>query len=559
NRLASVSGKVSTLAAYQSINGNANLITTELSEIRNVTKADVMRVYHQYIKGKPAVILSVLTKGQENLRAAADNYTVDTTRYLRPDYGYAGLKYVKSSDKFDRKKMPAAGANPVVKVPPFWTKNLNDGMKVIGTENNEIPVVTLRISLKGGRMMDANMPDKAGLASMFASMMNESTTNYTSEQFSLELAKLGSSINIGIDDDATVISVQSLKKNLPATLKLLEEKLLRPKFDQADFDRNKNQTLEGIRNSKSQPAVIASQVYNKINYGGGFWGLPAGGTMETVKNITLDDVKDYYKNNISIADGKIVVVGDITEASILPMLAFLNQLPKKPVVLPAIAVKPAPVGKTKIYLIDVPKGAQTEFRVGYVTALPYDATGEFYKATLANYPLGTGFNSRLNINLREDKGWTYGARSGIDGNKYTSSFTFSSGIRADATDSAMAEVVREIKNYTANGVKPEEIDFMRNSIGQSDARNYETGFQKAAFLGRILEYNLPADFTKKQSDIRKNITKAEMDAETKKYLDFSKMNIVLAGDKKLILPGLQKLGYEIVEVDADGNAVGSIL
>ncbi len=559
NGLASVSGKVSRLAAYSVLNGNANLIGKELEEVRSVTKEDVVRVYNQYLKGKGAVVLSVLTKNGNDVAAGTDNYKIDSGNYKKPDYGYAGLNYVKAKDNFDRKKMPASGSDPLIKVPPFWTKTLEGGIRAIGTENTEIPVVTLRIALKGGRMMDALNLDKAGVASMFSNMMSEGTQNYTAEQFSLALSKLGSSISVSTDDDATVFSVQSLKKNLPATLKLLEERMLRPKFEETDFARNKNQLLEAIRNSKSQPAVVASQVYDKINYGTGLYALPVSGTAETVKNITLDDIKNYYSKNISSNGSRIVVVGDIKENEILPQLGFLKKLPNKPVELPVVKAKGTAAQKGKIYLIDVPKAAQTEFRVGYVTDLPYDATGDYYKTYLANYPLGTGFNSRINLNLREDKGWTYGARSTMDANRYTGTFTFSSGIRADASDSAMAEVIKEMKNYYEKGVQPEEIEFMRSSIGQGDARNYETGFQKAAFLGRILEYNLPADFIKKQAEIRKSITKEQIDAYTKKYLDAGKMNIVLAGDKKLIMPGLQKLGYEIVEVDAEGNTVGNVL
>lgn len=556
NGLASVSGKVSRLAAYQVLNGNANLIGKELNQVRSVTRADVIRVYNQYIKGKGAVVLSVLVRGQENMRAGADNYTIDSSYYKAPNYGYEGLKYTKAKDNFDRKVIPPAGASPIVKVPPFWTKALPGGMKAIGTENAEIPLVTLSISLKGGRMVEAANHGKAGVASLFTDMINEDTKNYTSEQFNLELAKLGSTIDTYTEEDATVFAVQSLKKNLSKTLKLLEERMLRPLFKEEDFNRNKNQVLEAIRNSKSQPSVTATQVYSKVNYDGSIWAFPVAGTMETVKNITLDDVKSYYATNISTADGRVVVVGDIKENEIIPQLAFLTKLSKKPVNLPVIPSKGTPVEKTKIYLVDVPGAAQTEFRVGYVSAVPYDATGEYYRTVLANYPLGSGFNNRLNLNLREDKGWTYGARSSFDANKYTGTFTFSSGIRANATDSALSEVIREIKEYTTNGVKPEEIEFMRNSIGQSEARNYETGFQKAAFIDRILKYNLPADFTKRQSDIRKNITKEEIDSIAKKYLDINKMNIILVGDKKSILPGLQTLGYEIEELDTDGNLLG---
>ena len=213
------------------------------------------------------------------------------------------------------------------------------------------------------------------------------------------------------------------------------------------------------------------------------------------------------------------------------------------------------VDKTKVYLVDVPKAAQSEFRVGYATGLKYDATGDFYKAYLMNFPLGGSFNSRMNLNLREDKGWTYGARSAFSGDEYSGDFQFSSGIKANATDSALKEVMNEITNYLANGPTEEEVDFMKNAIGQRDALSYETGVQKAAFIGRILDYNLPANYTEIQAKILKSMTTEQIHAMAKKYLDPSKMNILLVGDKAKILPAVQKLGYEIVELDADGNKV----
>ena len=322
NGLASVSGKVSQLAQYQTLAGNANMLGKELDMYRAVTKADVIRVYNQYLKGQGAVVLSVLTKGQTDQAVEPDNYTIDSTQYKAPDYGYAGLKYSKPTDVFNRKQIPPSGPNPVVKVPPFWRKTVAGGMQVIGTENNEIPVVTLQISLKGGRMVEANDQSKAGLANLFTDMMVEDTKNYTSEQLSVELEKLGSTISIYTTEDATVFAVQSLKKNLAKTLQLLEERMFRPRFTEEDFNRNKNQVLKSIRTSKSQPSVVASQVYNKINFGNSIWSIPVTGTMETVKNITLDDVKQYYNQYISSVDGRIVVVGDIKESEMLPQLSY---------------------------------------------------------------------------------------------------------------------------------------------------------------------------------------------------------------------------------------------
>jgi zinc protease len=248
NRLASVSGKVSMLAAYQTFTGNANFITEELKRLKSLKKEDVVRVYNQYIKGKPAVILSYYPKGQRNLIAAEDNYTIDKSGYVAPDYGYAGLKYNKPKDNFDRSKRPAPGPNPVVKVPPVWKKEMNNGTQIIGTKNSEIPTVTLQLNLKRGGHLNL-MPEKAGTADLLADLMNESTQNYTAEQMALELEKLGSTISVFASDEGLVFNVQCLKKNLDKTLKLFEERLYRPKFDPADFERIKKTKHSGSQKS----------------------------------------------------------------------------------------------------------------------------------------------------------------------------------------------------------------------------------------------------------------------------------------------------------------------
>ncbi|RYF89154.1 MAG: insulinase family protein, partial [Chitinophagaceae bacterium] len=555
NRLASVSGKVSQLAAYETYLGNPNMIGKELKMYQAVTKEDVMRVYNQYIKNKNRLVVSALPKGKEDLKAGADNYVVSEAGYKQPDYGYAGLKYVKAKDNFNRKAIPMQGTNPVVNVPAFWKKNLGNGIKVIGTKNAEIPTATINIYLKGGQLVEAADLSKAGVASLFASMMNEDTKNYSSEELSMELDKLGSNISVSSSTDAIVFSVQTLTKNLDKTMELLQERMFNPVFNEDDFARIKKQRVEAISNARTSAASVASNVFDAINYGKlSVLGTPQEGTTASIGKITLQDINDYYKNYVGAAEAVVVVVGDVTENDILPRLHFLNKLPNNKVNFASIPA-PAAIEKTKIYIVDIPNAAQTQFAVGNVSGLKYDATGEYYKAGLTNYNLGASFNSRLNINLREDKGWTYGARSGFAGDKYSGTFAFTSGIRADATDSALKEVIREIKLYRDKGVTADEIKFMQNSIGQADARNYETGAQKAAFIGRMIQYDLPADYVKKQNQILQNISKAEIDNLAKKYLNIEKMNILLVGDKKKILPGLQTMGYEIIELDADANPV----
>ncbi len=553
NGLQSVSGKVSQLAAFQTFTGDANMIGKLLKQYQAVTKDDVWKAYNKYIKGKNSVTVSVLTKDGKSTAAQPDNYTIDKTGYTNPDYGYSGLKYVKPTDNFDRTRLPAAGANPVVKVPAVWKKILPNGIKVMGAANNEIPVVNISVKIPGGHMAMATSPEKLGLPGMTASMFNEDTKNYTAEQMAVELQKLGSSISVFDELYGISFNVQSLKKNISATLALLEERILRPNFTEQAFNRLQKQAMEGFKQRKSQPAAIASEIIDKLNFGAGsILGMSDNGTELTVKNLSLKDIEDYYSNYMTSRDAQVVIVGDIKQDEILPQLTFLDKLPNKKVSTPKPPAAPA-IAKTKIYLVDIPKAAQTEFRVGNATGLKYDAIGEYYKLGLVNYILGGDFNSRLNINLREDKGYTYGARSAFTSGKENGDFVFSSGIRADATDSALVEVLKEMDDYSKKGIKPDELAYLKSAFGQRDARLYETPGQKAGFVGRMLEYNLPANFVTTQNAILKNLTKSQLDALAKKWVNTSKMNILLVGDKAKILPGLQKFGYEIIELDVEGN------
>jgi zinc protease len=553
NGLQSVQGKVSQLAQFQTFTGNPNKIADILKLYSSVTKEDVMRVYDTYIKGKHAVILSVALKGQEAMIAKADNFKIDSTGYTPPDYGYEGLKYVRVKDNFERKKTPASAAIPTIKAPQFWRKDLTGGTKVIGSESSEIPLVTLTLTIPGGHLAQANDLSKAGLAGLFAQMMNEDTKNYSAEQMAVELQKLGSNISVYSGIDGINFTVQSLKKNLDKTLSLLQERVFNPNFTEDAFNRIKKQSLEGFKLQKAQPASVATTVFAKLNYGANnIFGISQNGLEETVKNITLDDIKNYYRNYMTSQDAKVIVVGDIKQAEVLQKISFVNKLPNKKIDLPQSNPVPA-VDKTIVYLVNVPKAAQTEFRVGYATGLKYDATGEYYKAGLMNYPIGQGFTSRLNQSLRETKGWTYGASSRFSGNKYIGDFSFSSGIRANVTDSALSEVMREINDYVANGPSAKEVDFMKRALGQSEALSYESMFQKAAFIRRILEYNLPSNFIEQQNTILKNMNSAEMKTLAAKYMNPQKLNILLVADKEKVLAGVKKFGYEIVELDPDGN------
>ncbi len=553
-RMESVAGKVSRLAAYHTFTGDANYTGKELERYMSVTKEDVMRVYKQYIKDRHAVILSVLVKDDSLNKAAEDNYTVAVDGYVPPDYGYEGLSYTKPSDTFNRSVMPDAGPAPLVTVPEYWRKDLPGNIRVIGAMSDEIPAVNLLLYIKGGAMIETYYPGKAGLAGLFSEMMDEDTENYTAEAFTNELQKLGSRIDIQTTRDGIQVQVRSLRKHLARTMDLLEERLLRSVFTEEAFETNRKRTMENLKNLKNRPSYVAGSVFNKVNYGKGHI-LGDITTEKTVGNIQLADVREFYTKYFSHRDAKVVVVGPVSEKEILSELDFLQQMRGHEVKLPVVTAAPE-VKKTKIYMVDIPNAAQTEFRIGYVTGMKYDALGDYYRSTVMNYPLGGAFNSRLNLDLREDKGWTYGARAYFDADQYSCIYGFSAGIKADATDSAMSSILNILTEYRKKGMTGEELKFTRNSIGQSDARKYETGQQKTGFLFHILTYDLPADYTRKQHELLGRFDISEANALAGKYIpDVNKMNVVLVGDKNKVWDSLQQFGYEIVELDSEGNIV----
>ncbi len=233
-------------------------------------------------------------------------------------------------------------------------------------------------------------------------------------------------------------------------------------------------------------------------------------------------------------------------------LNFLHDWENKNVQMPKLPKTTTPE-KLKIYFIDKPEAPQSEIRAGYVTDLIFSPTGDYFKSYLMNYTLGGAFNSRINLNLREDKGWTYGARSYFSASDEPGSFSISSGVLAEATDSAIFEIIKEIKNYRERGITNDELQFMKNSIGQREVLDYETPRQKSSFLRQIVHYNLEKSFIDDQSNLIARITKEELSALAKKYLDLNKFYVIIVGDGKRNLSALKKLGYELVELNAKGE------
>lgn len=523
-----IDGKAAQLASWEYLLGRTWNVNDDIKRYNRVTKEDIMRVYTRYIKNKNKLLAAVLplAPGQN----AQDYVEPETGTSANSAKEYDGLVYKKATDNFDRSVRPALGAAKSPVIPVYYTKKFDNGLRVIGTQSNEVPVVTMILNIDGGHLLDPN--GKYGTASLTADMMNEATKNYTSEAISNELEKLGSSISFSASDNVTTVVVRCLRKNYDATMKILQEKLLNPKFDAADFKRLKKEMIEGLNFQKTNAALVAGNAFRKLIVGDNIFGASATGTEKSVKAIELKDVQDYYNNNYSAASARLTIVGDITEADAIAKLDFLKTWANKTITLPTVPAAPQ-YDATQVFIVDKPGAPQSQIRIG-CAAMPYDYNGDYYRSRLTNYMLGGAFNSRINLNLREEKGYSYGCYSYFSGNKYFGVFTAGGSIRTNATDSALTEFFKEIKNYRDGGITNDDVINTRNSILLSEALSYESSFQKAGFLGQILTYNLPADFTQKQEKVLNTITRDEMLSIAKQYMPLEKMIIVIVGDKDKI-------------------------
>jgi zinc protease len=541
--LQSVSGKVSTLANYQTILGDADYTEQQVARYNKVTKADVMHVYKKYIKDKGAAVLSIYPKGQPQVVAKADNFVLPDVNNP-PEIAKLDTPIMQNTSGFDRSVMPKAGANPQIEVPKLWRESFGNGLQIIATQNNETPTVSLLLSIEGGTLLDPLQ--KAGLASLTASLMNEGTSNYSKEALSNELAKLGSDISISASGRNTTIRVNSLVKNLDATLLLMLDMMLNPAFDEDDFDRVKNQLIQALEQGDKDAHTLAGRALKQVTYGiTNRVGLPNSGTIKTVSAIELKDIKNFYKLYFSPKQASLVIVGDLSKSDVLPKLNYLKSWQGSDYTIPVYSQFPK-VEANKIYFVDLPNATQSVIKYSR-RAMTYDATGEHFKATLMNYPLGGAFNSRINLNLREDKGYTYGASSYFSAGKALGRFGVGASVKKEHTYDAMVEIEKELTHYQKNGLTTDEVDFMRQAISQNEALSYETPAQKSGFLRQLLQFDLPENYGDLQSDIIQNITMEQLNSIATKELSKS-MQWIVVGDGQVIKPQLEKMKLEIVEL-----------
>ena len=543
NGLSSIQGKASQLTRWAYLTNEPYNFQKSLDRYNNVTKEDVIKVYNRYIKNKKAAIIdytSIPFGSTDSVQSINPNAYMP----FKKDKQYDNLVYNRGNDNFDRSIRPTPPSAKPVNIPTFYEGKIknpvsetNKGINYIGTETNEIPKIDILITLEGGDLLVQDEIKKVGLASLTAMMLEEGTKNYSTEEISLQLDEIGSTISFNGSDRQSTIYISSLVENIDKTLQVLDEKLFNPGFRKDDFKRVKKQYRESINNSKKSANYLGSTAAKQKMYGKSIRGVTE--TVKSIDKLKLDDVENFYNKQYNSSLASIVIVGDMPQSEIVPKLDFLNKWEGSDIIINRDLLKEDINGR-QIYIVHKP-GPQSMIMIGH-HGPKFDVTGEYFKSRVMNFAFGGAFNSRLNLNLREDKGYTYGINSRFSANESDGTFYISTSVEGEATDSALTEIFYELENYVDNGITEEELKFTKNSIANSDALRYETTFQKANFLSRIQRYNLDKNYTSLQREELLKLNTNDIKEIAKKNLDKNNLIVVVVGNKYSLKKKLAKFG-----------------
>ena len=548
NGIGSVLGKSFQLAQYNVFAGDPGFITTDIENIKKVTKEDVMYVYNKYIKDKPFIMTSFVPKGQLSLitenSTKAPVVEEKISENIAKTVESANEEIAKTPSNFDRSVEPSQGTSPKLNIPSSWTATLENGMKVYGIEQNEIPTVNFSLVMEGGHLLDDM--NKNGVANLMTDIMMEGTANKTPQELEEEIEMLGARINMYTTRESIVISANTLVRNFDKTLALVEEIVLQPRWDEEEFARIKTKTINEIKRSDANPNVVAGRVYNKILYGENhIFSYPTSGTVASVEAITMEDLKDFYYKNFSPSISNFHVVGAITEVDSKNSLASLGEnWEAKEVVIPSYSVENNR-DKASLYFVDIPDAKQSVINIGYISMARTDK--DFYPAEVMNYKLGGSFSGNVNLILREEKGYTYGARTGFSGSKIKGTFKASSSVRTNTTGESVSIFKEQIADYK-NGVSQEDLDFTKNAMIKSNARRFETQSSLLGMLQEMSTYDLPADYIAEEEAIISAMTLEQHKQLANKYLDESKMAYVVIGDAATQFSQFKDMGFDEVKL-----------
>ncbi|MFT6881548.1 MAG: zinc protease [Marinoscillum sp.] len=559
NGISSIFNKSLNLALYNEYAGDPGFITKDIENIKAVTKDDVMRVFRKYVKGQNMIVTNFVPMGEANLAidgASSAGVKEEAISAYQPNESIeqeADLAIAKTASSFDRSLEPEFGEEALVIPPVIWTGKTTNGISLYGIESNELPLVQFSMRIMGGLYLDD--PNKVGAANLITDMMMEGTANKTPEELEDAIGQLGSSIDMSSSNEYITISGNCLARNYAATMDLVSEILLQPRWDADEFERKKKSTINTIQQRESNPNAIASVVMNKLLYGDGhILSNPTVGYIETVELLTLDDVKAYYAKNFSPSLANFHVAGAVTQAEVKKSLATLTKdWAAKEVEMPSYQAPSLPQNPM-VYFVDIPNAKQSVIRIGRLTVSANDPA--YNDLSIANERLGAGSNGRLFQVLREEKGFTYGAYSFVSRQAFDpGTFQAYSSVKSNVTKESLDTFKEVIGNY-GETYDPIDLEKTQMSMIKENTRKFETLGSLLGILQNISTYDLPQDYIDEEQRIVTNMTLEKVQSTVDEFMDLNNMIYLIIGDKETQLEGLKVNGVgNPILLDKYGNPV----
>ena len=551
-RIGGFGGKADVLAACEIYEGDAGCFRASLNAIANATPASVQQVGQKWLAAPSHTY--VVSPGERKPLAEEASAKPAPFVLAKPD-----AKYKTVASDVDRSKgVPSVDQYPALKFPALQRAKLANGTTVVLAERHEVPVVQMSYEFKGGYASDAGK--KLGTASFAMGMLDEGAGDLDALGFKARAEGLGANFGSGAALDGSNAYLSALKSNLDASVDLFADMLRAPRFDQKDIDRVKATWIANIAQEKAQPQGVAMRVLPPLLYGDGHpYGIPltGSGTEAAIASLTRDDLVAYQNAWLRPEDATIVVVGDTTLDEIVPVLNkhLGDWKGQGPVAKPAALPQVARPDKARVYLIDQPGAVQANIMAGEV--MPSTRDPGAVKLEMSNDVLGGNFTSRLNMNLREDKHWSYGARTMLLGAQGQRPWIAMAPVQIDKTADSMKEMQREFAEYGSGKVPatPEEVTKVINNEVRSLPGAYETASSVMNTVGGIVRYGRPDNWVQVRNAEVQAFTPAQA-AEAAKAIDPNQLVWVVVGDLSKTEAPVRALNLgEVIVLDADGKPV----
>ncbi len=524
-RIGGFGGKSDILAQYEVYAGTPDFYKTILSYIENATPEDIQSVCKKWLaKGKHTLICTPF-----------------------PDYSTEESIVDRTTG------LPALGEPVAAKFPDIQRKRLPNGMEIVLAQRKDVPTVVMDMIFDAGYAADQFV--KPGTASLAMDMLDEGAQSMTSLEISEKLQMLGASLNSYASLDASHISMNTLKPTLEESMALYSNVVRHPSFPQAEFERLKKERLADIQREKANPVQMAIRVMPKFLYGEGHaYSMPLTGTGDekSVFSMSLTDMRTYYQDWIQPNNATLCVVGDIAMDELIALVEDHFGDWEKGIIKKKDITRVDHQKGGSIYIMDRPESLQSVIIAGYLVP-SYGEISEVAKDAMLSV-LGGDFTSRINMNLREDKHWSYGAGAFIlDAKGQRPMLAFAS-VQTDKTPESMQEIIKEYKEFI--GMRPMTVEEFEKTTQNTILKlpgTWETNSAVLRSLSEIIQYDLAEDYYKKYDGEVRNLTVEEVRLLSKEIVRPGDLSFFVVGDKAKILSGLEALDMKVVQVDTDGN------